>query len=606
MARKVAQPCSTGLRRLGEGILTQSPTIKASIQVDLTAALREIQALQIELEMQNGELQKSNERLLASEERMCLAMLATNDVIWDWDVVADRQTWNGAANLVFGWTDIVERPQTEAWWLERLHADDHDRVAEGFKRTLGDPECHRWEDEYRFLHRSGEYRWVADRATIVRNIDGVAVRMVGAMQDISELKRSATELDLYRNHLEQLVQERTADLEKAKWVAEAASRAKSTFLANMSHELRTPMSGVMGMLELAKRRMSDPQGREQLDKAKQAADRLLGLLNDILDLAKIEAEHLRLEDIPLQLAEVAESITGELGPMAAERGLTLNTDFPEDLARLPLKGDPLRLSQILLNLAGNAIKFTHQGSITLRARIFDESPEEVHVHFEVIDTGIGIDTKEQMRLFQPFEQSDSSMTRKYGGTGLGLAISKQLVDMMGGEIGVMSTPGEGSIFWFNVPFSKPKGSRDLPDPAFEKADTDIESQLREAFSGTRILLAEDEPINQEVSLGLLENAGLRVDLAEDGRQAIELARQNCYALILMDMQMPNINGLDATRAIRVDSLNRTTPIVTMTANAFDEDRQVCLDAGMNDHITKPVHPEKLYAALLRWLARTDR
>jgi two-component system, sensor histidine kinase and response regulator len=604
MASKITQPCSADLLRQAEGALAQSPPTKAPTDASLASLLHKLQVHQIELEMQKDDLQLSSAELVASQERMHLAMQATNDVIWDWDVVTDRQTWNGAAKLVFGWTDIVERPQTEAWWLERLHPDDHERVAAGFDRALSDTECHRWEDEYRFLHQNGEYRWVADRATIVRNAIGNAVRMVGAMQDITELKRAATELDRYRTHLENLVRERTADLEQAKSAAEAASRAKSTFLANMSHELRTPMSGVMGMLELAKRRMTDPQALEQIDKAKRAADRLLRLLNDILDLAKIEAEHMVLEDVPLQIAGVVESITSELGPMAAEKSLTLDTDFPEDLARLPLKGDPLRLSQILLNLAGNAIKFTHHGGITLRARPVREAEEDVLVRFEIIDTGIGINSQDQLRLFQSFEQADSSMTRKYGGTGLGLAISKRLVQLMGGEIGVESTPGVGSVFWFIVPLNRREIVTIHPEPAIEKADA--EAQLRRDYSGALILLVEDEPINQEVARELLEDAGLVVDLAEDGLQALELARRNRYALILMDMQMPNLNGLEATRAIRADSLNRTTPIVTITANAFDEDRQVCLDAGMNDHITKPVHPERLYMALLRWLTQPDR
>ena len=262
-------------------------------------------------------------------------------------------------------------------------------------------------------------------------------------------------------------------------------------------------------------------------------------------------------------------------------------------------GDPLRLGQILLNLTGNAIKFTEQGRVSLRIRSEAETPESVQVRFEIIDTGIGIDPAAQARLFSAFEQADNSMTRKYGGSGLGLVICKRLVQLMGGEIGLESMPGKGSTFWFTVRLSRNATGAVPPAPTFSATDAGM--RLRNAYSGTRILLAEDEPVSQEISRGLLEYAELAVDVAEDGQLALELARRNSYALILMDMQMPVINGIEATRAIRNDSLNTATPILAMTANAFDEDRQVCLAAGMNDHIAKPVDPDRLYETLLKWL-----
>ena len=447
--------------------------------------------------------------------------------------------------------------------------------------------------------------------SLTRYVIQPLLNVIGAVNNLREQDEDAPEtirveatgeaqvlVDTFNRLLAQKAQQRQ-ELSLAKELAESASRAKSTFLANMSHELRTPMNGIMGMLELAKRRMTDPKGLDQLDKAKGAANSLLSILNDILDISKIEAERLVLEDVPLQIAAVIENLISVLGHKAAEKGLTFRFDVPAELSHLPLMGDPLRLGQILFNLSGNAIKFTEKGNITLRIRKVDETADSVLLRFEIIDTGIGITPDVLDRLFRSFEQADNSMTRKYGGTGLGLVISKRLAQQMGGEIGVDSTPGVGSTFWFvsRLRLRQTSAVQPVDTPSLVSA----EERLREAHLGARILLAEDEPINQEVSRGLLETAGLAVDIAEDGQQALALARQQSYALILMDMQMPILNGIDATKAIRTSSLNTTTPILAMTANAFEEDRNTCLGVGMNDYISKPVDPDGLYKKLLKWL-----
>jgi signal transduction histidine kinase len=406
---------------------------------------------------------------------------------------------------------------------------------------------------------------------------------------------------IWNRTLRRQVQERTAALSIAKEAAEAANRAKSTFLANMSHELRTPMNAIMGMTDLALRRATDPKQIDQLNKSKLGAQRLLGIINDILDISKIEAERMTLERVSFKFGEVLENLMSLIGHRITDKGLKLRIDLMPDLARLTLLGDPLRLGQILLNLAGNAVKFTAHGSITVRARLIEDSASDVLLRCEVVDTGIGITAEDQKRLFTAFEQADGSMTRKYGGTGLGLAISKRLVTMMGGEVGVDSTVGQGSTFWFTARLGKTSSTAVPRGPTF--CSDSAETRLRDQFAGARILLAEDEPINQEVSRGLLEDVGLVVDLAEDGQQALELAKQNYYALILMDMQMPHLNGADATRQIRLLPGYESTPILAMTANAFDEDRQTCLEAGMNDHIVKPVDPDKLVETLLKWLGK---
>ncbi|WP_434516699.1 PAS domain S-box protein [Dechloromonas sp. ARDL1] len=517
---------------------------------------------------------------------------------WDWDIVSGSVDRNERWAEMLGYSH-EEIEHTTRQWTDFIHPEDRERAWNSINAVLeGGSAIHRL--EYRMLHKDGSVRWVLDQASVMqRDPDGKPMRMCGTHTDITERKQVEFELLRHRHHLQELVEAQTRDLVVAKNAAEAANRAKSAFLANMSHELRTPMNGVMGMLELAKRRMTDPQGLDQLGKAKHAAERLLGVLNDILDLSKIEAERMVLEDAPLQLRDSVNGVAGTLGNEAARKGLTLQIDLPADLAERTLKGDSLRLGQILLNLLGNAIKFTEQGGVSLKVRALGETREVLQVRFEVSDTGVGIDLEARGRLFQSFEQADNSMTRRYGGTGLGLAICKSLGQLMGGEIGVDSVPGEGSMFWFVVPLKKRESG--LPQPETSCPDCSVEQHLRGQYAGLRVLLVEDEPITQEVARNLLEEVGLSVDTAENGRQALTLANCNEYALILMDMQMPVMNGIDAAGAIRADSLNRETPILAMTANAFDEDRRHCLDVGMNDHIAKPVDPEKLYETLLQWL-----
>jgi signal transduction histidine kinase/CheY-like chemotaxis protein len=540
------------------------------------------------------------------------------------------------------------------------------------------------------------------------------------------------ELQLIGNDLWRIVMRRRAEiaLATAKEAAEAASRAKSQFLANMSHEIRTPMNAIIGLTHLLQRAELGSRQRGHLDKISSAAQHLLSLINDILDISKIEAGRLALECTDFELELVLDKVQALICERAEAKGLEIVFDIdPALLGRL--YGDPLRLGQILLNFASNAVKFTERGDIVLRVRKLEENESSLLAHFEVQDQGIGLDPDQQNRLFQAFEQADGSTTRRYGGTGLGLAISRRLIEMMQGEAGVESKLGQGSRFWFTARLGKSlfqaaaspssdlglrgaralvvddspqarlalarmlrtlgmsvetaedaTAARSLMDAAgrghsrfdivlldatmpgiagaeaaasirtwrhaptyvmatvfasqaqgtrgfdavlvkpvtfarlcdslrqLDRHDTakpdalptdEAEAYLMQYYGGTRLLLAEDNPINQEVALELLGGLGVSIDLAENGVQAISLAERNPYDLILMDVQMPLLDGLEATRAIRRLPEHAATPIVAMTANAFTEDRQRCLEAGMNDHIGKPVEPSALFSVLLHWL-----
>ena len=413
-----------------------------------------------------------------------------------------------------------------------------------------------------------------------------------------------TEDALYRladlnARLEELVALRTAELEAARDAAEAANRAKSSFLSNMSHELRTPLSGVMGMIELASRRATDAKQADWLRKAKAAAMHLLTVVNDVLDISKIEAGRLSLESVDFSLADVVDEVAAFLSPTIAAKRLTFTADLPAELAGQAMCGDSFRLKQILLNLLGNAVKFTAAGEVTLQVRLVQDMATEMLLRFDVRDTGIGIAPDDQARLFSAFVQADSATTRRFGGTGLGLAISARLAQMMGGTIGVESAPGMGSCFWFTAKMGK-AGSPNMAAPPDERS---AQERLQAEFAGSRILLAEDDETNQVTTSALLESASLQVDVAANGALAVAMARETPYAVILMDMQMPVMGGDEACRAIRRMPDRATTPIIALTASVLDRDRQRCLAAGLDDHLSKPIRVEQVFATLLKWLSR---
>lgn len=452
--------------------------------------------------------------------------------------------------------------------------------------------------EYRIQHADGKTRWLWERGQGEFDEAGELRWLDGVFFDITEQKQAAAELEKYRTELEQLVEQRTTELEVAKNIAESANIAKSAFLANMSHEIRTPLNAITGMAYLIRRSGLSAKQEEQLSKLEGAGEHLLQIINAILDLSKIEAGKFTLENTPVSIEKIIATLTTMMHERAVSKGIELISEI--DPMPAQLLGDATRIQQALLNYLSNAIKFTESGSVTLRAKVLNNQADSALIRFEVSDTGVGIDPEAVPRLFSAFEQADNSTTRKYGGTGLGLAITRRLTELMGGETGFDSAPGKGATFWLTVRLAKGGEASDLTT---SQTSASAEAMIRSRFAGYRILLAEDEPINCEVTLSLLTDVDLAVDLAEDGLIAVEQASRNDYALILMDMQMPNLDGLEATRQIRQMPGRGAMPIIAMTANAFTEDKLRCLEAGMNDFISKPVHPEIFFTTLLNWLSR---
>lgn len=509
-----------------------------------------------------SDLVRMQQSLSESQRRLAEAQTIAQVGSFDWDVTNKIFRWTPELRRITGCEDLPEVVPVEVAW-KSIHPDDIDRIRKEAHAAIKNGT--NYELEYRVLRPDGEIRHVFARCFVFVDEKDKTERIAGVIMDITDRKRIE------------------AELHRARAEAEAANRAKSEFLANISHEVRTPLTPILGLVELMRETVTDPETSEYIDIIDESANRLLLLINDVLDISRIEAGRLRIEPSSFELSTLLKRLMRQTTFSIKSKEVEFRSDFAKDLPRY-IETDFSRLTQVIGNLLTNAAKFTHKGSITLAARVLEQGSSTSILRFSVIDTGIGIDPNQQERIFEPFQQAASANSKKYGGTGLGLAISRRIVEVLGGRIHLQSEPGKGSAFHVDLPVA-------VKDHIHGNDDSDDESEepLLSSRVPLRILLAEDDETNCRVAVEMLKNLGYDVKCVTDGRQACEAARTSEYDLVIMDLHMPVLDGVAATKELLKEPRFRDgqARIVGFSANAFPEEKQKCIDLGMADYVSKP-------------------
>jgi len=526
-------------------------------------------------------------RLREREQFLSLAILGSNDGIWDWRPNEHRLWLSPRWKEQLGYTE-AELPDSLSTWSALVHREDRDRVAQRFSDFLED-RSDSFEMVQRFRHKLGHDVHILTRGIKMKDDEGRVTRVVGAHTDVTELLNAQEELRHQAASLAVLAR----DLEEQRRTADAANTAKSQFLATMSHEIRTPMNGIIGMLSLMLDSKLNPDQKRWASTALDSAENLLTIINDILDLSKLDAGKADTELLDFDVAGLIEGVTALLKVRANAKGIALRTDIDPNIPKW-LKSDPTRLRQILFNLIGNAVKFTQRGDVVVRASAAAVRADGCELRIDVTDTGIGINRDQMASLFEPFRQGDSGTARRFGGTGLGLAIVRRLVKLLGGSVAVQSTLNAGSSFAVILPCTI--AASPLDRPVVIPRD-----QMSGMHHQASILIAEDNDINRELVIQMLARLGHEATTSGNGREALMAARAKVFDLILMDIQMPEMDGISAAAAIRaLPGAHGNAPIVAVTANAMVGDRERYLAAGFDDYLAKPLHLDQLQEVVARW------